>query len=145
MGLFNVLLLNCVHRSTSDLLRKKPAASTQKPPDFEYSLKVKKQELETNACQHEVVERCLKLLVDHFECYRFSVGYPELIHPATTVLKSFAKKTRVARWKAMIGETLAKLNEWKQVLQTHRSKATFGPSNVSRLAAFSSGKDVKYT
>ena len=134
----------------------KPVPSTKKPPNMEYTLRFRKQEIRTNACQSvsfslitlraltagvkAVVRGCVEALRDHFECYRFSVSFPEMIHPSVVVLKSFARKTRVSPWRSQVQALIKQLFEWKQTILQKRGRATFGPTNVTRLEAFSSGK-----
>jgi len=123
---------------TNELFDKKPVATTKAAPDLNFTLRLKKKELRTGVCQQEIVANTLEALENYFECYKLSVGFPEMIFPSLVTLKNFSRKTRVTRWRSEIRELVAKLTKWSDRIKSKRATVSFGPANVTRAAAFSS-------
>ncbi len=73
-------------------------ASSAKAPTLRYLLRLSPALAATQPCQTAVVELIIQRLQEYFTVYSYSPGFPELILPATVVLKRFGKQTPVHRY-----------------------------------------------
>jgi nucleolar complex protein 2 len=107
-----------------------------KPPELESSIKLGKSALASAQVQSAMVARCVELLENNVECYRFSIGFPEYAFPVLASLRAFAKKTRVTKWRADARALVSKMEKWAADVKQRRIKLPFAPANVPRLHQF---------
>ena len=119
--------------STPELF--KPAvANTNKPPDLDHILKVKKEELFYSTTREVLVSRVLKLLKLHLEAHQFDISFPEFFVPISMGLSQFSRKCRVSRWRAQIKALIKQCDSWADSIKSQRN--SFGPRDSVKLNAF---------
>jgi len=110
--------------------KKKPTNSKSKTPDLRYLLKVSPAVSGTRGFQQAVVSYTLKLLLEHFAIYSYSIGYPELIMSARVFLKKFSKSTHIQQIKKQVTTLLDKLERNSQWIIARRNKVDYSPKDM---------------
>jgi len=121
---------------------KQPSAGMAKEPNLKEIISLNKTVLCTGPAQLALLRRTLELLEEHFRIYRSSIGFPEMVFPIVTALRSYAKRCKVPRGKHLVISTLKTLTAWEETVKEKRSKADFSPSNIEQLHAFESEMKV---
>ena len=70
-------------------MKSKPKPSTLKPLDFGLLLKAPNSYLNTRTYQSGLAEEAVALLIDHYDTYALSIGFPELAVPAVLLVCYF--------------------------------------------------------
>jgi nucleolar complex protein 2 len=79
-------------------------------PETLVSIKIAKKHLETIEMKDRIIKESLDLLLLYYANNSKSISYPELIFPATIILRKFKKNTSNSNYKKMIGNFLEILN-----------------------------------
>ncbi|KAJ3294549.1 Nucleolar Complex 2 protein, partial [Blyttiomyces sp. JEL0837] len=125
----------------SSELRSKPKPSTLKPMDFGLALKTPNQYLGTRPYQVGVAEEAVNLLIDFYDCFALSVGFPELAVPAVLQFKRYMKKSKNVIANKQIQQLLEVLEQNSKFIEQKRANVDFAPKDEGKATAFSENLD----
>ncbi|KAI9338457.1 Noc2p family-domain-containing protein [Obelidium mucronatum] len=124
-------------------LRSHAKPSTLKPLNFVLTLKSPAQYLGTRTYQTGVVEEVVGLLMEYYDCYSLTIGFPELVVPAVVQFRRWIKKSKNVTANKVVGSLLESLEQNAKFIEGKRSAVDFAPKDEGKVAAFL--KDVVET
>jgi nucleolar complex protein 2 len=140
-GVFIPVLPLVLEMLNSPILTKKPkAAATDTPPALSMMIKVGTSTLESRAFQDALVNKLLDLVLDGVKCQYYSIALPELIVPAVTQLRTFAKSTRVGTWRHRAKALIDAFQAQAAKISAKRGSAGISPADRAAVVAFMSAE-----
>mmetsp|Transcript_19094 Transcript_19094/g.37503 ORF Transcript_19094/g.37503 Transcript_19094/m.37503 type:complete len:837 (+) Transcript_19094:80-2590(+) len=122
----------------AELRERAPQATMAKEPNLDEVLYLNKNALASAPAQHALVRRAVEIIERYLDCYRFSIGFPEIAFPILAALRAFRRKSKLPRARDDIKGAISKIEAWVETVKQKREKSTFAPSNVERINAFMS-------
>ncbi|KAG7153729.1 nucleolar complex protein 2 homolog [Homarus americanus] len=117
---FLLEILNKAH------LEKKHKKASIKPFDWLCMLRLSRAEMAESAFKDGVVDQVYDGIINYLSVESSSIGFPELVVPATLQLKSFLKMCKVPNYTKKIKQLLEKIKENQNFIESKRKDATFG-------------------
>ncbi|KAI8621795.1 Noc2p family-domain-containing protein [Chytriomyces sp. MP71] len=117
-------------------LRGNPKPSTLKPLNFVLNIKAPAQYLGTRTYQTGIVEEVVGLLMEYYDCYALSIGFPELVVPAVVQFRRWIKKSKNVSANKLIQGLLESLEQNAKFIEGKRAGADFAPKDEAKVAAF---------
>ncbi|ORY51882.1 Noc2-domain-containing protein [Rhizoclosmatium globosum] len=117
-------------------LRGNPKPSTLKPLNFVITLKAPQQYIGTRSYQNGIVEQVTGLLMEYYDCYAFSIGFPELVVPAVVQFRRWIKRSKNVVANKQVQGLLDSLEQNAKFIEGKRSAVDFAPKDEGKVNAF---------
>ncbi|KAJ3229122.1 Nucleolar Complex 2 protein [Chytriomyces hyalinus] len=117
-------------------LRGHAKPSTLKPLNFVLTLKAPAQYLGTRPYQNGIVEEVVALLMEYYDCFALSIGFPELVVPAVVQFRRWMKKSKNVSANKQIQGLLESLEQNAKFVEGKRAQVDFAPKDEAKVAAF---------
>ncbi|KAJ3025651.1 UNVERIFIED_CONTAM: Nucleolar Complex 2 protein [Siphonaria sp. JEL0065] len=117
-------------------LRSHAKPSTLKPLNFVLTLKAPAQYLGTRTYQTGVVEEVVGLLMEYYDCFSLTIGFPELVVPAVVQFRRWIKRSKNVTANKQIQSLLESLEANAKFIESKRGSVDFAPKDEGKVNAF---------
>ncbi|KAJ1732056.1 Nucleolar Complex 2 protein [Coemansia biformis] len=123
---------------SAEFLGRRPLKSTLKPPQLDAQLKAPKEYEHTRVYLEAVLESIFGLLADAIASQSVRIAFPEWVVPATLQLRRWRKRvgSSWARFSKQLQGLLERIDQTSRLVQQHRNKIDFSPSNLTAANQF---------
>ena len=146
-GTFIPLAPHLISILESSELKRKPKPSTQlKPLDFAYYIRAPTAYLRTRTYADSLSDELVHLLLEYYASLSLSIAFPELVIPASVMIKRQLKKTTTnSHLVGGLKLLLEKIEANREWIEERRSTVEFAPNQRAQVDAFLQGEDVGKT